>query len=102
MASSLTRASLFQVDRVPTVLRTAMAGRGLFVLREMIVHGKFLPFADVAKTHVKDVAFHDAGNQVGAAAMVYELGAAAAHRTVQHPIPVQREIVGAVPMAALL
>src|SRR5690242_14398047 len=93
---------LFEVDRVPAVLRPAVAGRGLFVLGEVIIHRKLLAFADPTQAHVEDMALHDARDQVGAAAMVDVLRAASADRSVQYPIPVEREVIRAVAMPALL
>src|ERR1700693_6239200 len=68
----------------------------------MVIHRQLLPFADPAQAHVEDVALHDARDQIWAAAVVDVLGAASAHRAVQDPITIEREVICAVPMPAFL
>jgi hypothetical protein len=79
-----------------------VAWRGLLIFREVIIHRKLLAFADFAQAHVEDVHFHDARDQIGATTMVDVLGAAAAHRAIQYPITIEREVICAISMSTLL
>src|ERR1700722_10513208 len=86
---------VFSSHRPAAVLGPAAARRGIIgIFREVVVHREFLATLDGPQTHVNDVALHYAGDDVGAAAMVDDLRAAASDGAVQGPVPVELEQIG--------
>src|SRR5947209_1691258 len=64
----------------------------------MIIDRQFLAFADGATAHIKDVALPDDGLDVGVAAVIDKLRAAAADGAVERPVIVQGEKVNHSPL----
>src|SRR5258708_31463419 len=75
-----------QIDGAAASLRAALACDLLLVGPEEVVYGQFLAFPDGANTEVQNVALEDPRFQVRIAAMIDELGAAAANRAIHRPI----------------
>jgi len=86
-------------DRARARRRTAGAGKRPDILVEIVVYSQLLAPADGAQAYIEDVAFQDAAHQIGIAAMIDDLGAAAAHRTIQRPIGIHGEQVGIIAVA---
>src|SRR3954453_22344011 len=88
------------VDDAPARLRPAAAPHLVELVREAIVDGQFLAFADAALAHVEDVTLEDYGAETGVAAVVDDLSPGAADSAVERPIAVEGEQVGEGTVAA--
>src|SRR6185436_6936877 len=76
---SAVRLSLYLHD-APALSRPTGAGGAVApILREVVVDGQFFARPDHAQAHVQDMALHDAAHEIGVAAVVDDLGAAAVH-----------------------
>jgi len=88
-------------NRAPAGSSATGARKCTHVLPEIVVHRQLLSGLDGAQAHIQHMPFHDAAHQVGIAAMVDDLGAAAAYRAVQGPVIVHRKEVGVIAVAAV-
>jgi hypothetical protein len=80
-----------EVDRAPAAFGAAEAIDALHFFIETIVDRQLFSWSDAPAAHIKDVAFENAGDQVGLAGMVDKFRARASDRTVDGPICVQGE-----------
>jgi hypothetical protein len=88
-------------DRAPAFRRAARARKRPDVFAEVVIHRQLLARFNDAQAHVQHMPLHDAAHQIGIAAMVDDLGAAAAHRPVQGPVTVHGKQVGVIAVAAV-
>src|ERR1022692_2332688 len=88
---------------VGAVWAAAPAAHAAFhVLTEPVVDRQFPAPPDRPLAHVEDVVLENAGIQVGLATVVDDLGARAAHRSIDRPVIVEGEQVGQRTVAAAL
>src|SRR5215831_3550645 len=95
-------AARLEIDGTAAALGPAQARDLLDIGGEAVVYGEFLPWMNHPAAHVEDVPLEIPGAQVGLAAMIDDLCAAAAHCAVEGPVVVQSEEIRQITSAAAL
>jgi len=80
-----------KIDGAPAAWGAALAIDPVDLLVETVINRQFFSALDVTQTHVKNVAFYNAGGEVGLARMIDVFGPGAAHRPVDGPVVIQGE-----------
>ena len=83
--------SIVAIDDPAAILFAAQAAHSLIGFVVIIINGQFLALANVAQTHVDNMALHNARHQIGVAGVVHQFRAGAAYAAIEGPVLVQDE-----------